>query len=171
MTQTLLELTLQNLEQSTVNNFPETKKRQNVTQTVNVDKIQFIAFPRNNQLKVQAIVSSGPNRYKCSMVFDDVYFEEQPSNELIDIRGVDEQDYHIYKINSSLNDVKVRCSCLDFYYRFSQPNYQNNALDGLPPKPYVKKTDRPDANPNNVPGMCKHLLKLYQHLQTIDLVD
>lgn len=171
MEKTLLELTLQNLEQSTIQNFPGTTKRQNVTHTVNISKIQFVVFPKTNQLKILASVTSGPNQYKCSMFFNDVYFEQSPSENLIPIKTVDEQQYYIYKIDSSINDVKVRCSCLDFYYRFSQTNYQNDALDGEPPKAYVKKTDRPSVNPNNAPGMCKHLLKLYQHLQTIKLLD
>ncbi len=168
---TLLEITLQKLQKTTVDAFPDTGKRQHQVGNVSISNIKFIPYEPSKELKIEAVAVSGSNRYKCSITFEDVYYEATAAKELSAFKGVDGKEYNIHLIDTNVNDVKVKCSCMDFYYRFAQSNYQKDGLDGNPPPPYVKKTDRPPVNPTNAPGMCKHLLKLHEQLETIGLVS
>jgi hypothetical protein len=166
----LLEITLQKLQQSTQSSFPDTEKRQHAVATIGISNIKYVPYQDSNLLKVNATAVSGPKRYECSMLFEDVYYEQAPSNQLVTFEGVDGVEHNIHPLNTKVNDVKVKCSCMDFYYRFAQADYQNDGLDGEPPPPYVKKTDRPSVNPTNAPGMCKHLHKLEEQLETVGLL-
>ena len=168
---TLLEITLNKLNKSTIDAFPDTKKRQNITGSVNVSRVKFIPFKSSNALKIEAETLSGTNKHQCSMVFDDVFYEESDSNQTKTFKGVDDENYHIHQLDRTINDVKVSCSCMDFQFRFARSNFSIGGLDGNPPPTYVKKTDRPDVNPKSAPGMCKHLIKLTDHLQLTKLLS
>lgn len=167
---TLLEITLNKLQKSTVDAFPTTKKRQNAVGTVKVATMTYIPYEKSNSLKVESDVTSETSRYKCSMLFSDVFYESEKTSELVTFRGVDGRDFNIHQIDPNVVDVKVNCTCMDFRYRFAQTNYQNDGLDGNPPPAYVKKTDREPVNPSNSPGMCKHLLRMYEQLQINNLI-
>ena len=80
------------------------------------------------------------------------------------------------------NPVSVRCQCRDFYFTFWFANFKNAGAHlggGLPPyKPYKtingKKVYRDEQerkqreadglwrNPDGTPGLCKHLLRVYE---------
>lgn len=166
----LLEITLNKLQRSVVNTFPDTKRRQHDTETVGISKLRYIPYEGSHQLKIESVAISGSKRYDCSMIFDDVYFEATDSAQTITFFGNDERDYHVHPIDPTVNDVKVRCTCMDFYYRFAQTNYQNNGLDGDPPPQYIKRTDREPVNPENAPGLCKHLIKMREQLEIVGLL-
>lgn len=166
----LLEIALRKLRGSAEQTFPDTEKRQHSVGTVGVTKMKYIPYEGSHELRVEADVSSGSNRYQCHMVFQDVYYESTDSNQTVSFQGEDEREYHIHPVDPNVTDVKVRCNCLDFYYRFAQANYQSDVLDGNPPPTYVKKTDRPPVNPTNAPGMCKHLMKMMDQLETVGLL-
>ena len=167
---TLLEITLNKLSKSTGDAFPDTKKRQHSTGSVNVNHVKFIPYQKSNTLTVESKVTSGTSTYDCSMTFDDVFYEETDSSQVKTFQGVDDNEYHIHQLDASVNDVKVKCSCMDFLYRFAQSNYSVGGLEGNPPPTYVKKTDRPPVNPKSMPGLCKHLIKFEEHLKLIDLL-
>ena len=74
---------------------------------------------------------------------------------------------------SPLNKVGCRCSCKAYYFWFSYANLLNGCAFGTRFKPYVRKTPiddprYPPKNPNNIPGLCKHLLLLAATLQNSD---
>ena len=167
----LLELTLQRLEKSTVDTFPDTKQRQHKTNTVNVVNIKYLPYQQSGVLKIQGLVTSGGNRYHCSLSFSGVYYEPTDQADLVTFTGADNKDYHIHPIDETINDVQVSCTCMDFYYRFAQPDYQNKALDGNPPPTYVKKTNKEPVNPDNAPGICKHLMKMKDQLHIDGLIQ
>ena len=72
----------------------------------------------------------------------------------LNIQKVEEDDYppenHFsakYKGNKFFiekpmleQNMKSRCSCSDFYFRFSYPNFSEGALFGSKPRPYKRKT-------------------------------
>jgi hypothetical protein len=62
------------------------------------------------------------------------------------------------------SEVKVRCDCPDFRWRFAWYNDKQKALYGVRPPPYKRKTDRPPVNPRQLPGMCKHLFSMVKIL-------
>jgi hypothetical protein len=63
-------------------------------------------------------------------------------------------------------EVKVRCDCPDFRWRFAYYNDLKQALYGLRPPPYKRKTNRPPVNPRHLPGMCKHLFNVVKILSS-----
>lgn len=69
--------------------------------------------------------------------------------------------------------VSIRCDCPSYRYNFAYyVDDQLNSLIGRL-KPYVRKTpltgpgSRPRANPEMIPGMCKHLVALTWKLQSV----
>lgn len=70
--------------------------------------------------------------------------------------------------NLAKHQVRVRCSCPMFFFWFAYPNYKNRALSGPPPRKYTpvpasrrKRAPGPPKNPEQRPGVCKHLVRLF----------
>ena len=78
-------------------------------------------------------------------------------------------------------DVKVWCSCSDYYWTMQYYNCENDVdLNGRYPERYIPKTKKgfeafksgqPLRNPGRHPGMCKHLMLLMALLMKDDLVQ
>lgn len=68
---------------------------------------------------------------------------------------------------SRKNFVRVRCSCMDFRFRFAWEDKAVQALYGGRPARYTRKpgSTRPEVNPKHIPGMCKHI---YQAAKSIE---
>jgi hypothetical protein len=167
----IYEDTVNDLEQGTIAGFPNTKKRQNVTGTVAVNNIKFIPYEQSNTLQIQADVTSAGHRYQTAMSFTDVQYEQADSNDVISFHGTDSKEHYIYAVSAILNNAQVRCTCLDFYFRFANQDYQSDSLLGSPPPPYRRKTTtRPPANPTDTIGMCKHLIKMADKLKDMRIL-
>ena len=162
----LLETPVDALYASTVDAFPATTKRQFSTDTVRVVKMSYVPFVKNKLLKVSTTISSKGKNYDVAVEFSDVVFHGTPSDNTLTIKASDQKDYHFSPIKASDNDVKVRCTCLDFHWRFAMWNYNDGSLIGMKPKLYKKKTDRPPVNPKRAPGMCKHIMKAIGYIQS-----
>lgn len=90
---------------------------------------------------------------------------------VVTIKATTGEDVNLVPINLNDNVVRVRCDCLDFYYRFAPWNFSNDDIYGPKPKPYVRKTNHyPPANPSRSPGICKHVMKLAQACQEAGIV-
>jgi hypothetical protein len=73
----------------------------------------------------------------------------------------DEKQYHV---SPREYDVLVRCDCNDFHWRFNYYNHLESSLQGAVRKEY--KGSGVPANPLEMPGMCKHLMKMMEELKT-----
>lgn len=82
--------------------------------------------------------------------------------------ATDGNTYYASYDRATTLDVQVRCTCKDFRWRFAYYNSGDGSLYGDPPDSYVSQTDRPPVNPNNTPGVCKHLIKLKKELEKED---
>ena len=52
-------------------------------------------------------------------------------------------------------------NCPNFYFMFGYWDKKNEVLSGPSQKKYVRKTKtRPEVNPQHLPGMCKHILRV-----------
>lgn len=74
------------------------------------------------------------------------------------------------KASSARDRCLANCQCSDYYYRWWFGNKKHKAHDGANYKKYVRKTPPPPQglphkNPNNVPGICKHLVFLAKYLR------
>lgn len=66
--------------------------------------------------------------------------------------------------------VKVRCDCADFRWRFAFYNAKHKALYGAMPPPYTAKGNRPPVNPNERPGVCKHIMTVFSFMKREGLI-
>lgn len=145
------------LEQNIITAFPKTKKRQHIVDTVNVTSIEFIPFVGMNTLHVRATTDD----YKQAIQFNNVQYIAGEREGAVSVEDAKTKStYWFNPIDVRVNLIKVRCSCLDFRFRFANYNKRDMSLVGPPPPRYVPKTNRPPVNPHQVPGMCKHILKI-----------
>lgn len=155
--------------------FPDTRKRHNATNEVNVREIRYIPVrttAEGGALQLAASTQSNGHEYKQQLLFSDVQFDPEDAEDNITFKATDGKDYHIKPISLQGNRIRVNCTCMDFHYRFAMWNYNNGTLMGRKPKLYQRKTDtRPPVNPGQVDGMCKHLIKVCDRLQQQRLIQ
>lgn len=149
---------------NTLANF--THNRKQAASKVQITKTNFVPSIDNETLEVKSITNTESQKYKTTLFFDDVEYVDAPGGSIATILGTDGEEYYFKKIPLNRIDVKVKCTCLDFYYRFAKWNSGDDSLIGNPPPPYVRKTNRPPVNPNKVPGVCKHIIKVTDKLMS-----
>lgn len=158
------------LQQNIERGFPDTTKRQHSTNEVVISNIQYMPYIGMKMLHVKSLAASNGHQYQQALQFMKVEFEPEDTDENATFQASDGEDYHVHPLQLNGHNVKVRCNCLDFHYRFANYNAQDKSLVGRPPPLYQKTTNRPPVNPAQVPGMCKHLLKLVETLRRYGLV-
>ena len=166
----LNETTYAELERNTMTSFPNTKGRQFAVNPIQIVNLELIPHDQSGGLEAKGIANSTGKQYQPQMLFTEVEFQEEDTPENITFEGPDGSEFHILPISLSNNNVKVRCTCLDFRWRFAIWNDKDGSLYGPGPGVYQKTTDRPPVNPRQVPGLCKHLLKLAIELKNSNIV-
>lgn len=167
----LMELsTVPQLTQNIRSAWPNTKKRQNATGEVRIGNIEYIPYVGTRMLHARTTSTSNGHQYTQAIQFLDIKFEPVDTKQNATITATDGKDYHMQPVKLSHQNAKVRCSCMDFYWRFANYNSADKSLVGRPPALYQRKTNRPPVNPDQVPGLCKHLLKFVDQLRGIRLV-
>ena len=84
----------------------------------------------------------------------------------------DRSDVNKNKPKASKDRVLLNCGCDNYYYMWWWGNKKVKAQEGGSYKPYIRKTkDRPEVNPKNIPGMCKHLVYVVQELKRRRLIQ
>lgn len=164
------EAAFSELEQNTLTFIPTTTKRQHAVTPVQITAVELIPAPQSGTLEARGEAQSGTNKYQPIILFSDVEYQDEDTGENITFTAVDNNEYHVAPISLHQNNVKVRCTCMDFRWRFAMANQQNDVLHGPGPELYTKKTDRPPNNPRNVPGVCKHLLRFVNELKNSRVV-
>ena len=169
-TELIVELTLPQLHQSTLAAFPNTTKRQHATDELNVAGIKLI--PHENALMVKAVVknNNGGKSYDTTILIENVQYVDEDGPNVITFTGSDGNDHHVQPIQAASSKAKVRCNCLDLYWRFANWNFSHGSLLGTKPKHYQNKTDKQPANPTQKPGICKHLMKTIETLEHSNLL-
>jgi hypothetical protein len=116
-----------------------------------------------NTLFTKGLAQSGESgkEYNPVILFKNVDYDGDEVN----LRASDGRDYSFNRLSLENTDVLVRCQCKDFRYRFSFYNHLDNSLHGRKPKKYESKGVGPPANPSELPGLCKHLMKMSRVLE------
>jgi len=166
--QFLIETPLASLYNNTLTGF-DTPRKQSSGRVQVIKKI-FIPTQQNGQrgVGIGATTRSSAKQYETKMFFDNITYlgDEDAQANGFTFQTPDGQEHVIEPVGYNAGDVEVRCSCLDFYYRFSVWNNKDGSLLGDPPDPYINKTDnREPVNPNRTPGLCKHLIALTDQLR------
>lgn len=166
----LLEISYDKMLRSTDGKMPG-KKRSDKSSDVNITNTMFIPHINENTLRVESETQTTNGKYTSTILFENVVFRDEGDESMSKVMSPDGTEYYFKPINRKRSDVKVSCTCLDFYWRFASFNQRDNALASDPPKPYVKKTDRPPVNPSKVSGVCKHLIRMVEELEKDNVFD
>lgn len=168
----LFETTIDDMESNIEIGFPKTKKRQHIVNTINVISVKYLPMIGMKTLRVNGIVNSPNGKYTPTIMFLKVNFENTSTDDNVSLVSATGDKFNITKIDKNNSNIKVRCNCMDYYFRFSVFNFNDNSHILPKPKTYVRKTDSyPPVNPNKVPGVCKHILKLVNYLENTELIN
>ncbi|MGI0075925.1 MAG: hypothetical protein ACREAU_00785 [Nitrosopumilaceae archaeon] len=163
------ESTYNELERKTRAFRPLTRRRQFATDPIQIVNLDITPYIGTKMLLFRGTANNQGRKYKTTVGFSKVTFEKENTDSNVTFKASDGQDYNIIPIKLGVNNVRVRCQCLDFYYRFGGFDYTDKSLYGRAPKPYVRKTPpppigRPFVNPMKTPGVCKHIMKTIKAL-------
>jgi hypothetical protein len=152
--------------------FPKTRYREHAYQPIKIMKIEWTPFLGLKTLFVKgaAINPETHKEYNPIIVFKEVkYHKTRDKIGLVEIATQDEKKYLFEKLSHVNNDILVKCNCMDFEYRFRHYNFVDHSLYGRDRKKY--ESDGPSANPKELAGVCKHLIRLIQALDDAKIVD
>lgn len=160
-----------NLRNNIIRAFPKTTKRQHATQSVQITELKYTPYIGTKSILIRALATNFGKEYNEYIMFTPISFEDEGTNNNITFIATNKKEYYIQPIRLSKINANVRCTCLDFRFRFALWNADDKSLFGSQPGPYKRKTkNRPPVNPKRVPGLCKHLLKTIETLRQANLV-
>jgi hypothetical protein len=167
------ETTLPELYQSTVAAFPRTGKRQHSTDLIRITEMNWTPYLGVKTLFLKGLAQSGESgkEYSPIVVFKGVQYHNNPSPDLVEIVASNGQHYLLDRLKYDQNEVIVRCNCPDFKWRFNYYDHLDKALFGRKRAKYEATTGRPPANPSEMPGMCKHLIKFVRVIQQSGILE
>lgn len=158
------ESSLVQLYHSAVNAFPNTMRRQHSTDTIKVVSLDWIPFLGMKTLFVKGRVENEGRNYDTIILFKNVNYDiQEQDRQCVHLQASDGGYYKFKKIDEGKTEVVLRCSCPDFRWRFSYYNHLEGSLYGRKPKAYKGSGGAP-ANPLQMEGCCKHLMKTVKAL-------
>lgn len=157
----MTESSLSDLYKSTVEAFPRTLKRQFAVDPIKIVEIKWSPFLGMKTLSVSGLAQNEGHEYRPSILFKNVeYIKDLKSVKL----ATEGKEYYLHPLSVQKNDIRVKCSCGDFFWRFRHTDAEEQCLLGPDRKKY-ESHGGPPANPMSMPGMCKHLLKFINALE------
>ena len=159
----LFESSLEDLYRSAVVAFPTTRKRQHSTDLVIIAELRWTPFVGTKTLFTKGLAQSGESgkEYSPIILFKRVNY----GDDSVKIVASDGLEYSFAPLSVENTDVALRCSCKDFYWRFNYYNSLDKSLQGRKRAKYESVRGKIPANPQEMPGMCKHLMKMARVLQ------
>ncbi len=111
-----LESSLDDLYDSAVAAFPNTKARQHLVHTIAIDEFTYIPYLGVRTLFVRARAVNEDRQYKTVMLFRGVeYHRERDGPNLVEIK-VGNTPHYLNPLSEKKNQVLVRCNCQDFFF-------------------------------------------------------
>lgn len=164
------ETNLQNLFHSAVKAFPKTTRRQHAIDEIRIAHINWTPFLGVKTLFVKGLAQNMENHheYNPMILFKNVSYQQKKENH-VQIQANDGKKYIFEKLKD--NDVLVRCNCEDFKWRFNFTDYEDESLYGKVRKKYEAKYSPGSSNPLEMPGMCKHVMKLMKALTSAGVLE
>ena len=149
------ESSLEDLYQSAVEAFPHTTMRQHATDTIIITNLRWTPYLGMRTLFIKALAQNEGREYSPIILFKKVNYNSDEVK-IIDSAG---KEYSFGKLSLENTDVVLRCNCADFFYRFNYYDHLDKSLYGRKRRKYESKGVGPPANPLELPGICKHLMK------------
>jgi len=166
------ESNLQDLYGSTVRAFPRTTKRQYAVDEITIADLSWTPFlgVQTLFLKAKAKNEGNGKEYKPIILFKKVSYKDSKNRNWAEIVASDGRNYFFEKLNTR-NEVLLRCNCADFTWRFNFEDHRDSSLYGRVRRKYEAKVNPGASNPLELPGMCKHLIKLSQSLHQVGILE
>lgn len=149
------ESSAEELYRSAVKAFPNTKMRQHAIQPIVIRELRWTPFVGVKTLFVKGLAQNEDREYGPCILFKGVNYQ----GNAVKITANDGISYNFDKLSLENTDVLLRCNCQDFFWRFNYYNHLDKTLYGTKRKKYESQGGIP-ANPMELPGMCKHLMKM-----------
>lgn len=152
--------------------------RERQYQTGKVTAIDFKYLQREKQLYISAqnVSADKSKLYKTSLVFDKIQNSKSPAKEFpipySTKSGVYGSPEMFLAQPTVSGTMRSRCSCQDYYFMWGYWNKKQKSLIGAY-KPYTRvspPSGRPPVNPDESPGLCKHLLALIKQSMTLGVM-
>ena len=161
----VIEASYPQLEKGTKQIRQDAEERAN---QASVMKMEIHTFPPNNAIDFRALVKGKTNNYQSIVFFKNVDYQQEDTNANLTFDDAKGDVYHISPINLQQQNCQVRCTCPDFRWTFSVQLQNSDSLYGEGPPLYHKKNpDHEPRNPQNIPGVCKHIMALVDELNQL----
>jgi hypothetical protein len=124
-----------------------------------IKSLDSVVSPGLSSLMFKTVVVSESKKdsYTAYMQFFGIKFSEVKNvNSIVPALINDSLVYHS-KPSISNSPVQLYCGCQDFRFRFSKQLYDNKSLIGNWQRYDRVTNDRPEVNPHNLVGYCKHI--------------
>lgn len=158
----LQESNLSDIYTNTVQAFPRTTKRQYSTDLIEIVELKWTPYLGVKTLFVKGLADSkeSGNLYNPMLLFKGVNYDNHKNEKnWVEIVASDGRNYFLEKLTTR-NEVLVRCDCADFNWRFNYFDHKDRSLYGRVRRKYEAINNPGSANPLELSGMCKHLIKL-----------
>jgi hypothetical protein len=166
----IAESTLVDLYNSAVAAFPKTRFRQHATQPIVIARLDWTPYLGLKTLFVKGLAQNEGREYTPLILFKGVrYHQNEDRNGLVTL-VIDDRQYLLEQLSMEGNEALVRCNCPDFKWRFNYFDHLDRSLYGVKRAKYEAKLRPGTANPLELPGMCKHLMKLSQALSDSGII-
>lgn len=162
--------TYTDLERNILNFTPVSTKRQNAIDPVRIVSIEMLPFLGTKNLNINTVANSDGTNYSPKIIFNNVEFDNADQQDNITFKDKTGTERHVKPLYLNKHTIRVRCDCLDFYWRFAAFNAKDKSLIGSAPRAYKRKTNRGPVNPQEVPGVCKHLIATVKALKHSGIV-
>ena len=160
----ITESSLIDLYQSAVDAFPNTTRRQHATNTIKFTQIRWTPFLGVRTLYVRGLAQNEGKEYQSIIVFKNVHYHVNDTGNLVTLT-TESGEYLLEPISLENADVLVRCQCADFHWRMKHFNAVDRSLQGPDRKKYEALFNPGSANPEEMEGLCKHLMKMMKVLK------
>ena len=166
------ESNLNDLYRSTVRAFPRTTKRQFAIDEIRIAGVSWVPYKGIRTLFAKGWAKNEVKgtEYKPMILFKDVKYHNSRNHEWAEIIASNGSNYFFEKLNLQ-NHVVLRCDCADFRWRFNYEDFRDRSLYGRVRKKYEAKENPGSSNPLELPGMCKHLIKLAHSLYHTGILE
>lgn len=149
------ESSAEDLYRSAVMAFPNTRMRQHATHPIIIRELRWTPFVGVKTLFIKGLAQNEDREYAPCVLFKGLNYQGKS----VKITASDGLEYNFDKLSLENTDILVRCNCPDFFWRFNYYDHVDKSLYGTKRKKYESHGGKP-ANPMELPGMCKHLMKM-----------
>ena len=165
-----LETSLNGLYDNILKAFPETQKRQNAVDEVKIEHLLWVPFRGMNTLFVKAQARRDESKNECMILFKKVKYHPSAGRGLVELRASNGEVVFLETLSSEKTEVLVRCTCEDFHWRMTHFNKLDGSLYGRDRRKYEAKFRPGSSNPEELAGVCKHLIKMSRVLGESSIV-